>query len=227
MSREVYNALTEQLSGSEIKPAASWAMKNSKPVWAYILAAVCAVLFVAGELYELSGGVNAIQVYSVLHKTLFVNGQWWRIVTSMFVHADFAHFLGNAICLLYFGKEVTRIYGNRLFLLIFFVSGLFGNVLTLLFVKGFSLGASGAIMGLGGAIVFALLFSKNRNAYGGARKLVYFGITVLYNLLYGIVATNSNINNFAHFGGFIGGFLIALVVEAVRKQKAAPKDETA
>lgn len=145
----------------------------------------------------------------------------------MFVHADFAHFFGNTICLLYFGRKVTQIYGNRLFLLIFFVSGLFGNVLTLLFVEGFSLGASGAVMGLGGAIVFALLFSQNKNAYGETKELVYFGINVLYNLLYGIVATNSNINNFAHFGGFIGGFLIAFFVETVRKQKAASKSKTA
>ena len=101
------------------------------------------------------------------------------------------------------------------------MSGLVGNLLSLAFLPDnvLSLGASGAVMGIGGVLIYMLAFSKNRREFRSMGNFFSLGIMVVYNLVYGVLMTGSNINNFAHFGGFVAGFLIALMIERMLDRK--------
>ncbi|MHA1257012.1 MAG: rhomboid family intramembrane serine protease, partial [Promethearchaeota archaeon] len=82
-----------------------------------------------------------------------INGEYWRLFTSMFLHADIMHILSNMIALILFGSVVENNYSKLEYLLIYFISGLIGNLFSLLLLplNTISLGASVAIFGLIGA----------------------------------------------------------------------------
>lgn len=139
---------------------------------------------------------------------LFVaQGEWWRLVTPMFLHADFMHLLMNMFSLFILGPDLEKIAGKARFFTIFFLSGIFANLVTY-FVQGVTygphLGASGAIFGLFGA--FLALYYYTRDAMPELRQVI-LPMTVI-----GIVLTflTPNINVTAHLGGLVGGFLIGL-----------------
>ena len=80
-------------------------------------------------------------------------------------------------------------------------------------------------MGMGGVLIFMLFFSKNRKQFRSTGNFFSLGFMVFYNLVYGVIRTSSNINNFAHFGGFVAGFVIALIVERVIEKKTQTYSE--
>ena len=85
-----------------------------------------------------------------------------------------------------------------------------------------TLGASGAIMGLGGVLIYRMFFGKSARAFRYAGSYFILAFMVGYNLIYGLFA--ENINNFGHYGGFITGFLLAMLYEKRRIKKAADRE---
>lgn len=136
----------------------------------------------------------------------FVHGEWYRLITSMFLHFNFEHLLMNMLSLFIFGKIVESIVGHWRMLVIYLFAGLFGNFASLSFnTHTVSAGASGAIFGLIGAIFTFMYLSKTFN-----RKLIGQLLIVLV-ILIGISIFIPNINIVAHLGGLIGGILITLM----------------
>jgi rhomboid protease GluP len=141
-----------------------------------------------------------------------LEGEWWRIVTCLFVHLGLFHLVMNMFILATAGPLVERLVGNVGFLVLYLVAGLCGSLTSLCYHPlVVSAGASGAIFGVYGALI-AIMRQKtaivpqevlNRIRKGG---LLFVG----YNLLFGLVA--SNIDNAAHIGGLVGGFLCGLVM---------------
>lgn len=145
---------------------------------------------------------------------LTASGQWWRLGTSMFLHAGVLHLALNMWCLLNLGLLAERLFGRPAFLILYCLSGLGGSLASLFaHPNGVGVGASGAIFGLAGGLIAFL--GMRREAAAAARltqmmpSLLSF---VAYNLLIG--AMNPLIDNAAHLGGLVvgAGFGAALLV---------------
>lgn len=223
MTRGVLECLKNAINGTvTVKKAHKITYYGRKNYWLlYVLIGINVLVFLAGLLSEQIFGYDYIKKFGILYAPLVFYGERWRLVTSIFLHADIVHLAGNMFTLHYFGRMVLGTYKKTSFLLVYFLAGIFGNVLSLFFVDGLSLGASGAIMGLGGVIIYKILLSREKKIYRSTGNYIYMGFLVLYNLLYGVFNTGENINNFGHFGGFIAGFLIALIIEkiAIRREE--------
>lgn len=137
----------------------------------------------------------------------FVHGDYYRILTSIFLHFDFSHLLFNMMSLYIFGKLIERIFGSVKYMIIYIVAGVIGNLVSLSFdTISTSVGASGAISGLFGALIAYFIFSgkfERRFIVQSAVGIVVF--LLLSNLF-------ANVNNFAHFGGLFGGLLAAVAI---------------
>ena len=158
---------------------------------------------------------------------LTLNGQWWRLLSCAFVHIGIIHIGVNMLALWNLGRFMERAYGTAIFLVIYLGSALLGSLLSV-FMNPLvnSAGASGAICGLGGAL---LAFCLRRRAelpsllVKGLRNnaLQFIGLTALIG--FGI----PGIDNFAHLGGFLGGLLLgaigSLPLEAAARKAEFPR----
>jgi len=138
--------------------------------------------------------------------------EYWRLITSMFLHADILHLFSNMIALLLFGATVenNRYVSKLEFVLIYFISGLIGNLFTLWLLPTYaiSLGASGAIFGLIGAS-FIIVATENR---------ALLPIALIYVAYYIFASFSPGINIWAHIFGLIGGMLIGYIIYSRRKK---------
>ena len=142
----------------------------------------------------------------ISYNLLITHGEWWRLVTSLFLHGGFTHILFNMFSLFVFGPELERMLGKGRFLLVYFVAGIAGNVITY-FIQDWqyaSLGASGAIYGIFG--VFGALVYLKRNSLPQLKQVI------LPMIIVGVIMTfiSSNINITAHLGGLGTGFVLGL-----------------
>ncbi len=145
--------------------------------------------------------VNAYLVLGAKVNTLIAFGEYWRLITSMFLHADFMHIIFNMLALYILGRDIERFYGKRKFLFIYFFSGIFGAITSYVFIPNMSVGASGAIFGLMGANLY--LYKINPTVYKriyGSDFLVLIGINLVLGFVY------PNIDIAGHLGGLVAGF---------------------
>lgn len=138
---------------------------------------------------------------------LIAAGEWWRIITSMFIHAGFTHVLFNMFSLFLFGPELEKIAGKMRFLTIYFLAGIFGEAATYLTQDPYyaSVGASGAIYGIFGA--FAALVYYTRNLFPQLKQIILPLIVI--SVIMSFVTPNINIA--AHLGGLVAGFILGIV----------------
>lgn len=145
---------------------------------------------------------------------LIAAGQYWRLFTAMFLHVGVMHLLFNSYALYVYGPIVEKLYGKIRFAVIYILSGVIGSLFSYLFSPNPAAGASGAIFGLMGS----LLYFRKRNRHLFQR---IFGpglfIVIAMNLLLGFI--QPGIDNWGHIGGLIGGFLAANGVGLYRERK--------
>ncbi|MEM3577522.1 MAG: rhomboid family intramembrane serine protease [Candidatus Bathyarchaeia archaeon] len=161
----------------------------------------------SGDFVEISYGI--LRQYGQFNQYVF-DGGYWQLFTAMFVHADIVHLLGNMLFLLIFGLRAEELFKPVEYILIYFLSGLAGNLLTLLFGPSMvSAGASGAIFGIFGACTIYL-----RRAFG--QSIVG---ALLYSFFLLMISAGQGVNNLAHLGGVLIGLLFGYVIAGGRKQK--------
>ncbi|KXV04077.1 hypothetical protein CR51_14825 [Caballeronia megalochromosomata] len=139
-------------------------------------------------------------------------GQWWRLLTSVFIHGSFLHLFFNMIVLARFGRVAERLFGTARFAALYAFAGLTGSLVSLLWHPGInSLGASGAIYGVLGATIAYLV------RHGGVvprafylRHLHVVLVFIAYTLPSGF--RHHGIDNGAHLGGLFGGFVLGLLL---------------
>lgn len=140
------------------------------------------------------------------------SGEFWRLITSNFVHIGAAHITLNMLLLNNCGRPVEYLYGSTKFLFIYFCAGLGGAVAEMFFAPSvLSAGASGAIFGILGALLTVLRHHARRFDQKKLQAtLRYLVFLVILNLLYGF--SHKGIGNAAHIGGFFSGIVAAAFV---------------
>ena len=186
-----------------------------QPIVTYIIMAICIILFI---LMELSGGSTNSQTllkYGANLDVLVKNGEYYRLFTCIFLHIGIMHLLCNMYSLYIIGREVENLFGKIKYIIIFILSGIFGSIMSLTFTHNtISAGASGAIFGLLGALLY---FGMHYRTYlGEAIKRSIIPIIVV-NLIIGFFA--EGIDLAAHIGGLVGGVLVAMMVGVPDKSK--------
>jgi rhomboid protease GluP len=171
--------------------------------------------FVGGNFLETDPSV--IISYG-LYTPAVLSGEAWRLLTSLFIHANIAHIAGNMLFLFIYGLRAEEMFDVKEYLAVYFLSGLAGNVLTMfvdLLTVGtlggfaFSVGASGAIFGVLGAVMIYMRRSIGQSIIS-ALIFVFF----LFALNIG-----PGVNILAHLGGLVTGLAIGYVLAATRKRR--------
>lgn len=137
---------------------------------------------------------------------LIIAGQWWRLITPVFLHANLLHIGFNMYALYALGPELERHFGHLAFLLLYLLSGFAGVALSFMLTGAPSLGASTAVFGLLAAQgVFAY---RNQRVFGRRARAALMSIVNIaaINLLIGLTP---GIDNWGHVGGLIGGLIFA------------------
>ena len=145
--------------------------------------------------------------------------QWWRLLTSCFLHFGIIHIGFNMYVLYQIGPFIEITFGRARYLIVYFIAGLAGSVTSIsIHPNSVSAGASGAIFGLYGA-VFGFLLINRRTLDPVATKSIAksAGIFILYNVVYGSMSGTTDLS--AHFGGLIAGFLAGMVLARSRNDK--------
>lgn len=137
-----------------------------------------------------------------------MNGLYWQLLTSMFVHVNVVHLFGNMFFLLIFGFRAEEFFNDEEFFFIYLLSGLSGNLLTLLMpLNTLSAGASGAIFGTFGACVIYQRKTFGQSIMGA----------LIYSFFLLMITTGENVNILAHFGGLMAGLTIGYALAKRRK----------
>lgn len=190
---------------------------QGKPRFTYFFIAAQILMFI---ILEMSGGsTNTLTLMKMgaKYNPLIIEGEWWRFFTPIFLHIGFLHLAMNTLALYYLGIAVEKIFGNIRFLLIYLFSGFMGSLASFVFSPSLSAGASGAIFGCFGALLyFGMAFPGLFKRTMGSSIITVIGI----NLAFGFIVPG--IDNAGHIGGLVGGFLAAGLVH-IPKQKLGLK----
>ena len=153
----------------------------------------------------------------LLYAPFLHDGQWWRLVTQMFLHGFLLHLAFNMIALWAIGRAVESYLGSLRYVLLYFVSGIAGAAGHLVYdVHAPAVGASGAIFGVLGAM---MILEWNVTGKLAGQALTWIAINLVFNFLYN--SGGGNISIGAHIGGLIGGILCALVLSRFGRGHAA------
>lgn len=213
---ELFMKLTEEINHKNQEDAekAEDVFSKKRPIVTYALLISNLVLFVAmilsganilsvdpNILYNFGGLVN----YSGMENL----GELYRIITSMFLHAGLVHLLFNMYALYIIGPQLESFFGKIKYLVIYLGSGIIGALLSMLFLGNnvVSVGASGAIFGLLGALLY---FGYHYRVYLGTVIKSQIIPLILFNFLLGVMLPG--IDMVAHLGGLFGGYLFAKLV---------------
>jgi len=180
---------------------------QSRPVVTYTILAVTVLVYLLQMATEnVLVGTDLPALYGMKINELIVEGQFWRLITPVFLHGSILHIAFNMYALLIFGPGLERFYGHWRYLALYFVSGFAGNVFSFLFSSAPSLGSSTAIFGLLAAEGVFLYQNRKLFGKGAQRALINLVTIALVNLFIGL---SPGIDNWGHIGGLVGGALFA------------------
>lgn len=131
-------------------------------------------------------------------------GQWWTLITATYLHGSILHILFNMLWLRRTGHWVEELYGASRFLMIYTFAGLSGSLASVLAGTSFFVGASGAVFGLFGALIY---YGRNRGGTFGST--IFRQIALLAAISFGFGLVMPGVDNWGHLGGFMGGLLAA------------------
>jgi rhomboid protease GluP len=137
-----------------------------------------------------------------------IEGEYWRLVTPIFMHGGFTHVLFNSFSLVLFAPALERLLGKGKFILVYLVSGILANIATLLLeaLTYVHVGSSGAIFGLFGYYISIILFRKHMLSQQNSQIIL---IICALSLIMTFIQPNINIT--AHIFGLLGGFLLGAI----------------
>ena len=185
--------------------------EQKKIIVNYIILGVLVLVFLISFLFNKSDYL--ILRFGVVREYIR-DGEIYRLLTGAFIHVDIVHLLCNGYALYIIGNQIENFYGKAKFLIIYLVSALTGSLLSICMHETFSIGASGAIFGLLGSLLY---FGYHYRVYFGSVIINKILPVIIFNLAIGFMI--SGIDNFAHIGGLIGGILISMALGINSKDK--------
>lgn len=190
--------------------------KQKIPVITYILIAINIVVYVFGIFFTNYDAY--ISVFGI-HGDSIRAGQIYRLLTGIFIHSSITHIAFNCYALYVIGSQLESFFGKWKYTIIYLFSGLIGGLFSMTFGGNYiSVGASGAIFGLMGSLLY---FGYHYRVYLGNVVKSQILPLVLTNLLIGFIVPG--IDNYAHIGGLIGGALITIALGVKDKSTAFEK----
>lgn len=181
---------------------------RNEPFITYGLLAVSVLMYL---LMSFNGGSQnplTLMYYGAKINELIVYGEWWRLITPMFLHIGISHLLFNGLILYFLGAQLERILGHFRFLLLYLFSGILGNVASFAINSAMSAGASTAIFGMfASTIVLAKMYPYHAGIQQLSRNYLFL---IIINVIMGF--TSSSVDNAGHLGGLLGGYLLMYVL---------------
>lgn len=182
-----------------------------------LIAVNVAVFFILSLFGDTEDAVFMMQHGAMYSDFVIQDHEYYRFFTCLFLHFGIEHLLNNMVILGALGWNLELQTGKIRFLLIYFGSGLFGNVVSLIFHGAaqeytVSAGASGAIFGLMGALLWVVIANHGRLGRLSGRGML---VMVALSLYFGL--SSSGVDNYAHIGGLVCGFLLALILYRKRR----------
>ena len=165
----------------------------------YVLILINGIMFVIETAAGGSESTSVAYRFGAMYAPAVVLGQWWRLFTAMFLHFGLAHIASNMLSLYLLGRPCETVLGHVRMLILYLVSGVAGNVLTLIA----DLYENGSIFGLVGVFIAMALIRELRR-FVNLRNLASM---LVINLVYGI--SNRTVSLTAHAGGLIAGTILA------------------
>jgi rhomboid protease GluP len=145
------------------------------------------------------------------------NGEWWRLFTCLFVHGGFMHLFMNIFGLVISGILIETMLGSKRYALLYLLSGMFASLTSLWWHDQIvSVGASGAIFGLFGALLGILMFYRGADFKVRRGLLTFAGLFIGLNLVFGL---SGGIDNAAHIGGLLCGVILGPLIYYTRKER--------
>lgn len=179
------------------------------------------MVLASGFSFDFSG--ETVVRYGANYGPYTLSGQWWRLATYMFLHGGILHIAFNMWCLWDLGAMAESLYGRWTFAAVYLVTGVAGGVASVGWNPGvLSVGASGAIFGLAGALIASFYlgeFSLPREAIGGTLRslLIFAGFNLFFGSMFG-----AGIDNACHIGGLVSGLALGALIARFAPQPNVP-----
>jgi rhomboid protease GluP len=192
----------------------------------------CVALYVASLLFDPFGALRPRGPFDIFSPSssglralgqtggyAWHRGEWWTLLTAIYLHGNLLHILFNVLWIRQLGPAVEELYGSARFFVIFTISGVVGFFVSNIATGYPTVGASGSIFGLLGAMV---AFGRHRGGVFGNLVIRQYGQWALVLFIMGFVM--SGVNNFAHAGGFVGGLTTGLALSFEDRRAETPVD---
>ena len=207
---ELFLKLTSEINEKNKEDAikAEEVFKVKKPIITYALILINVIVFLS--MYLFGNGSNdtlTLVLFGANNRELVLGyNQYFRLITSAFLHIGITHLVFNMYALYVIGSQIENFFGKAKYILIYLGSAIFASILSICFSNSLSAGASGAIFGLLGAMLY---FGYHYRLYLGNTIKSQILPIILINLLFGFLM--NGIDNAAHIGGLIGGILLSMI----------------
>lgn len=194
-------------------------MKN-KLNMTVLLAAVNVIVFLVLSIQGMTEDAEFMLHHGAMYVPYVAEGdEYYRLFTCMFLHFGFEHLMNNMVVLLIVGWNLEMAVGKVKYLLLYIGSGLCGNVVSAIWdirtgEYAVSAGASGAVFGMIGGLLYVALRNRGRIGDISGRGIAFMVIVTLY---YGF--SNTGVDNAAHVGGLLSGFLLAVLLYRKRERE--------
>ncbi|SFS67042.1 rhomboid family intramembrane serine protease [Marininema halotolerans] len=169
-----------------------------------------------------STNVNTLLRFGALEQAHLEQGEWWRLITPLFIHIGIAHLLFNSFALYLLGPQLEWLFGKWRFILLYMGTGFFANLAsTTLNPIGIKAGASGAIYGLFGVYLYLILFRRGAmDQQAGKSILALVGINLVVSVI------SPSVDLVGHLGGLFAGMCLAgpLLRGKYEKQREYPDE---
>ena len=211
---DLINKITFDISKKNIEESEkrNKMFKEKKPTITYLIILINLIVF--GLMYVFGNGsenIDTLIKFGANYAPLTKSGEYYRLITSAFLHIGVIHLLCNLYALYVIGPQIEQFFGRIKYILIYLFSAIMGSLFALVLSgdNTVSAGASGAIFGLFGAILY---FGYTYRGYIGNAIISQIVPVILLNLFIGL--TSTNIGNAAHIGGLVGGYVMSLALGA-------------
>ena len=200
---ELFAKITNDINEHNIKDASriEKVFKDKGPYITYILMGINVLLFLVPVLL---GNYDTIINRFCVYGPSIRRGEYYRLITGIFLHGSIMHLFFNVYALYVIGSQIENYFGRIKYIIIYLFSGIMGALFSMIFGgTTASIGASGAIFGLMGSLLY---FGYHYRVYLGNVLKTQLIPLIIFNLFLGFIL--NGVDNFAHIGGLIGGVLI-------------------